>query len=61
MYEMDSKFWEVTIDDCTVTTRWGKQGSNGQTKVEDFSDSTKAQKAADKLIKQKTGKGYELQ
>jgi len=61
MYEMDSKFWEVTVDDTTVTTRWGKIGANGQTKVEDFDDSTKAQKAADKLIKQKTGKGYELQ
>lgn len=53
-----SKFWEVSINGCAVTVRYGRIGSNGATKTKEFSDEEAAQKHADKLIGEKTGKGY---
>jgi DNA ligase 1 len=41
-----------------VTTRWGKIGTNGQTKAKTFADEAKAKKEYDKLLAEKTGKGY---
>jgi len=61
-YEVDSKFWEYSIDaDNTVTYRWGKIGSGGQSKTEDHANAASAQKAVDKLVRQKEKKGYEKQ
>ena len=54
-----SKFWEVEIDDSSVTTWWGKIGTGGQSKTKDFGTSDKAQKEYDKLVAEKVGKGYE--
>ena len=53
-----SKFWEVWMEADTVTTRWGKIGTNGQTKTKEFADGAKAKKEYDKLLAEKTGKGY---
>jgi DNA ligase 1 len=53
-----SKFWEVTVSACDVTTRWGKIGTDGQSKTKTFGDATRAQAEADKLIEEKSGKGY---
>jgi DNA ligase-1 len=53
-----SKFWEVVVRECDVTTRWGKIGSDGQSKTKTFSDAAKARAEADKLVEEKTGKGY---
>lgn len=52
------KFWEIEINGNSVTTRWGRIGSNGQSKTKEFADSDKAQAEYDKLIQEKQGKGY---
>jgi DNA ligase-1 len=54
-----SKFWEIALSDCDVTTRWGRIGADGQSKTKTFRDEAAAQKEYDKLIEEKTGKGYE--
>ena len=53
-----NKFWEVWMDGTDVTTNWGKIGTDGQTKTKAFADEAKAQKEYDKLVAEKTGKGY---
>jgi DNA ligase-1 len=52
------KFWEVWVSDQELTTRWGKMGSDGQTKTKPFADAAKAAAEMAKLIAEKTGKGY---
>jgi DNA ligase-1 len=54
-----NKFWEISMDGCDVTVRYGRIGANGQTKVKSFDDEAAAAKHYDKLVEQKTGKGYE--
>jgi len=62
LFEVDSKFWEYTIaDDHSVTYRWGKIGSAGQTKEASHPNAASAQKEVDKLVRQKEKKGYEQQ
>jgi predicted DNA-binding WGR domain protein len=41
-----------------VTTRWGRIGSEGQTKTKGFADEAAARREADRLIAEKVGKGY---
>jgi DNA ligase-1 len=53
-----SKFWEIELDGCDLTTRWGRIGSNGQSKTKTFASPEKARVEHDKLIAEKTGKGY---
>ncbi|MBE2250159.1 MAG: HEAT repeat domain-containing protein [Myxococcus sp.] len=53
-----SKFWEVMVVDTTTTVRFGKIGSAGQKKPKKLATPEAAQKEMEKLIKEKTGKGY---
>jgi len=53
-----SKFWEIWREDTKVFTRYGKIGAAGQTTIKDEGGEEKAQKLYDKLVKEKTGKGY---
>jgi DNA ligase-1 len=53
-----SKFWEIELDGSDLTTRWGRIGSNGQSKTKAFASPEKARAEHDKLIAEKTGKGY---
>jgi predicted DNA-binding WGR domain protein len=53
-----SKFWEIDVDDCDVTVRFGRIGTSGQSKTKTFADETAARKEHDKLVKEKTSKGY---
>jgi DNA ligase 1 len=53
-----SKFWEIWMDGKDVTTHWGKIGTGGQQKTKTFADDAKAKKEYDKLLAEKTGKGY---
>ena len=54
-----SKFWEITVDGSTINIRFGKIGvANGQTTVKEFDSNEEALAQADKLIKEKTKKGY---
>lgn len=53
-----SKFWEVSASGNDVTVRFGKIGTQGQTQTKTFDDATMAQKHAEKLVGEKTKKGY---
>lgn len=52
------KFWEISLSGSDVTTRWGRIGTDGQSKTKTFKDSAYAKKGYDKLIGEKTSKGY---
>ena len=52
------KFWEVAVSGCAVTVRYGRIGSAGQTQAKDFLDPAAAERHADKLVREKTAKGY---
>ena len=54
-----SKFWEIWLAGADLTTSWGKIGTNGQEKTKSFATPAKAKTEYDKLIAEKTGKGYE--
>jgi uncharacterized protein (TIGR02996 family) len=53
-----NKFWEVWVDGTKVLTRYGKIGAAGQTTVKDEGSPAGAQKLHDKLVGEKTKKGY---
>ena len=52
------KFWEVELVGTCVAVRFGRNGTQGQTQTKLFNDESAAQKHIDKLVQQKTGKGY---
>jgi predicted DNA-binding WGR domain protein len=56
--DKSAKFWEVTQAGSTVTVRYGKTGTNGQTQEKVFADTAAAIKHVEKIISEKTGKGY---
>jgi DNA ligase-1 len=53
-----SKFWEVTVDESSVTVRYGRIGTEGQSKTKVLADQAAALKHATGLIEEKVGKGY---
>jgi DNA ligase len=53
-----SKFWEVSQAGNTITTRWGRIGSSGQSKTKSFPDGQAVVGAMTKLIEEKTDEGY---
>jgi DNA ligase-1 len=53
-----NKFWEVSQSGNTMTTRWGRIGSAGQSKTKSFVDERAAAVAVADLIQDKTGEGY---
>lgn len=53
-----SKFWEVSQSGSTMTTRWGRIGSTGQSKTKTFADDAAAAAAISALIDDKTDEGY---
>jgi uncharacterized protein (TIGR02996 family) len=53
-----SKFWEINLLGKSFTTKFGKIGSNGQTKIKDCASEAAAKAEVDKLIAEKTKKGY---
>ncbi|HEY1097806.1 MAG TPA: WGR domain-containing protein, partial [Myxococcota bacterium] len=59
-YEVDGKFWAISLDGSSHTVRFGKIGTAGTSKTKDFDDDAAAKKDHDKLVKEKTGKGYAL-
>lgn len=54
-----SKFWEIEQQGSTMTTRWGRVGTEGQTKSKDLGTEAKAEAEIAKQIRGKTGKGYQ--
>ncbi len=53
-----NKFWEVDVKGKTLNVIFGKIGTKGQSKPKDFATPEKAKAEMEKLIKEKTGKGY---
>ncbi|MBI1904473.1 MAG: DNA ligase [Planctomycetia bacterium] len=53
-----SRFWEIAVEGGDVTVRFGRIGTDGQTQTKNFTDEAAARKHADKLIAEKTEKGY---
>ena len=54
-----SKFWEVSVEGSEMTVCYGRIGTSGQTKAKSFASGDAAQKEADKLVLEKTKKGYQ--
>lgn len=54
-----SKFWEVSVDGPNLTTRWGRIGTNGQSKTKELASPQAALSERDALIKSKLGSGYQ--
>ncbi len=52
------KFWEITLAGLKVTTRYGKIKTDGQVSEKTFESAQKAEKEYNKLIAEKTKKGY---
>ncbi|MBI3410510.1 MAG: DNA ligase [Planctomycetes bacterium] len=52
------KFWEIGRTGCDVTVRFGRIGANGQTQTKSFSDEAAAVAHVNKLVEEKTEKGY---
>ncbi|WP_298952156.1 DUF4132 domain-containing protein [uncultured Methylobacterium sp.] len=53
-----AKFWEAGIAGTTLTVRFGRIGTQGQSKDKTFPDAAAAVKEKDKLVREKTAKGY---
>ncbi|MBY0228504.1 MAG: WGR domain-containing protein [Gemmataceae bacterium] len=53
-----SKFWEVWTEGSKMYTQYGRIGSTGSITEKPCADEAAARKAAEKLIGEKTGKGY---
>lgn len=53
------KFWEIDVSGKSHTVRYGRVGTDGQSKTKDFADAALATADAEKLIAQKTKKGYQ--
>ena len=53
-----AKFWEVSQSGADVTVSYGRIGTAGQTKVKTLASEEAATKEVEKLIGEKTKKGY---
>lgn len=52
------KFWEITVTGSEATVRYGRIGTDGQSKTKSFDDEAAATRHAEKLITAKLKKGY---
>lgn len=53
-----AKFWEISLEGNDVAVRFGRIGTQGQTQTKTLADVDAATRHADKLIAEKTKKGY---
>jgi predicted DNA-binding WGR domain protein len=53
-----SKFWEIKLDGASFITRYGKIGTDGQQSLKEYASEALALKEHDKLVAEKTKKGY---
>lgn len=53
-----SKFWEISTEGNELTTRWGRIGSDGQSKTKTFSSADKALQEYNAAIEEKLANGY---
>jgi predicted DNA-binding WGR domain protein len=55
-----NKFWEIQLEGKTLTTTYGRIGSDGQSTTKSFASEEQAKKEHDKLVAEKVKKGYTL-
>ncbi|MDG2229279.1 MAG: ankyrin repeat domain-containing protein [Gammaproteobacteria bacterium] len=53
------KFWEIIVTGKTMTRRWGKLGTDGQTHTKEFASTEVAIAEQEKMIASKKAKGYQ--
>ena len=53
-----SKFWEIAVSGREHTVRFGRIGGDGQSQTKTFATDAEAQRDANRLIAEKTRKGY---
>src|SRR5689334_18671037 len=53
-----NKFWQASTAGSSMTVTFGKIGTNGQSQTKDFASATAATAEMEKLIREKTKKGY---
>ena len=51
--------WEVTVTAASVAVRYGRLGTRGQTQTKSLTNAGAAERHAERLIAEKTGKGYQ--
>ena len=56
--DTSNKFWEILQEGNAVKTRYGKIGTTGQQTLKEFGYGAAAKKEYDKLVAEKTKKGY---
>jgi predicted DNA-binding WGR domain protein len=52
------KFWKIALDGQSTTVNFGRRGTGGQTQTKEWGSEAEARKNYDKLIAEKTKKGY---
>lgn len=54
------KFWEIEVEGRSVTVRFGRLGTEGQRKTKRLASAETAVRERDRLVREKTQKGYRL-
>jgi uncharacterized protein (TIGR02996 family) len=57
-FEHGDKFWELSVEELAITTRTGKRGAAGQTKLKAFDKGYETTHEARKLVRAKTKAGF---
>lgn len=52
------KFWQIEVSNNTYTVTYGRNGTSGTSQTKSFDDDDQCLKAAEKLLNEKTKKGY---
>ena len=55
-----NKFWEAGVQENKLIIRFGRIGTKGQVQLKSFEGAEKAIREKDKMIREKTGKGYKV-
>lgn len=53
------KFWEAKLDGAALHVKWGRIGTDGQSKTHTFGSAKEAREEHDALVQEKTKKGYQ--
>lgn len=56
--DTSNKFWAIQLNDSSFTVHFGRVGTAGQSQEKTYPTPEAAKREYDKLIKEKTGKGY---
>lgn len=52
------KFWEIALEGASFTTTYGRIGTDGQMSMKEYDSAEKARHEYEKLVAEKTKKGY---